>query len=105
MPSSQHALMEATRKRAVKLEARGKPVDFKELLRMEPFDRAHAFEEVDSGERLQRWHVTKASHHDIGLAAVVVAGPLPYPIRLRNARLPRPSSTTEEQAASPRRRR
>jgi putative SOS response-associated peptidase YedK len=36
MPSSQQALMEATKKRAAKLEANGKPVDFKELLRMEP---------------------------------------------------------------------
>jgi hypothetical protein len=36
MPSSQFALMEATKKRAAKLEAKGKPVDFKELLRMEP---------------------------------------------------------------------
>ena len=36
MPSSQRALMDATRKRAQKLEAKGKPVDFKELLRMEP---------------------------------------------------------------------
>src|SRR6202045_805563 len=36
MPSSQHALMEATKKRAANLEAKGKPVDFKELLRMEP---------------------------------------------------------------------
>jgi putative SOS response-associated peptidase YedK len=36
MPSSQHALMEATKKRAAKLEEKGKPVDFKELLRMEP---------------------------------------------------------------------
>ena len=36
MPSSAHALMEATKKRAEKLEAKGKPVDFKELLRMEP---------------------------------------------------------------------
>jgi putative SOS response-associated peptidase YedK len=36
MPSSQHVLMEATKKRAQKLEAKGKPVDFKELLRMEP---------------------------------------------------------------------
>jgi putative SOS response-associated peptidase YedK len=36
MPSSQHALMEATKKRAAKLEVKGKPVDFKELLRMEP---------------------------------------------------------------------
>jgi hypothetical protein len=29
------ALMQATKKRAAKLEAKGKPVDFKELLRME----------------------------------------------------------------------
>jgi putative SOS response-associated peptidase YedK len=36
MPSSSKALMEATAKRAAKLEAKGKPVDFKELLRMEP---------------------------------------------------------------------
>jgi hypothetical protein len=33
MPSSQHALMEATKKRAAKLEAKGKPVDFKQLIR------------------------------------------------------------------------
>jgi hypothetical protein len=32
MPSSQHALMDATKKRASKLEAKGKPVDFKRLL-------------------------------------------------------------------------
>jgi hypothetical protein len=36
MPSSQFALMESTKKRAAKLEAKGKPVDSKELLRMEP---------------------------------------------------------------------
>jgi putative SOS response-associated peptidase YedK len=36
MPSSQHALLEATKKRAAKLEAKGKPVDFKRLLQMEP---------------------------------------------------------------------
>jgi hypothetical protein len=36
MPSSSKALMDATRKRAEKLQANGKPVDFKELLRMEP---------------------------------------------------------------------
>jgi putative SOS response-associated peptidase YedK len=36
MPSSQHALMEATKKRAEKLQAKGKTVDFKELLQMEP---------------------------------------------------------------------
>ena len=36
MPSSKLALMEATKKRAAKLEAKGQPVDFKELLRMEP---------------------------------------------------------------------
>jgi putative SOS response-associated peptidase YedK len=36
MPSSQEALMKATRQRAERLEAKGKPVDFKELLRKEP---------------------------------------------------------------------
>jgi putative SOS response-associated peptidase YedK len=36
MPSSQRALMDAIRKRAQKLEAKGKTVDFKELLRLEP---------------------------------------------------------------------
>jgi putative SOS response-associated peptidase YedK len=36
MPSSRFALMGGTKKRAAKLEAKGKPVDFKELFRMEP---------------------------------------------------------------------
>jgi len=36
MPSSQLAQMEAAKKRAAKLEAKSKSVDFKELLRMEP---------------------------------------------------------------------
>src|SRR5256885_4292573 len=36
MPSSQRALMDATKKRAEKLQAKGKQVDFKEVLRMEP---------------------------------------------------------------------
>lgn len=36
MPSSQVALMEAARKRAARLEAKGERVDFKQLLRMEP---------------------------------------------------------------------
>jgi putative SOS response-associated peptidase YedK len=36
MPSSSKALMDATKKRAEKLEAKGKPVNSKELLRMEP---------------------------------------------------------------------
>jgi putative SOS response-associated peptidase YedK len=36
MPSSQKSLMDATKKRAEKLEAKGKTVDFKDLLRMEP---------------------------------------------------------------------
>jgi putative SOS response-associated peptidase YedK len=36
MPSSSKALMDATKKRAEKLHAKGKAVDFKELLRMEP---------------------------------------------------------------------
>jgi|SRR5579871_4112293 len=36
MPSSQRALLDATKKRARKLEANGKPYAFNELLRMEP---------------------------------------------------------------------
>ncbi len=36
MPSSHQALFDATKKRAQKLEAKGKPVDFAHLLRMEP---------------------------------------------------------------------
>ena len=36
MPSSAKALMDATKKRAEKLQAKGKAVDFKELLRLEP---------------------------------------------------------------------
>jgi putative SOS response-associated peptidase YedK len=36
MPSSQFAMMEATKRRANKLSAKGKQVDFNELLRMEP---------------------------------------------------------------------
>lgn len=36
MPSSQKALMEATKKRADNLKAKGQPVDFDELLRKEP---------------------------------------------------------------------
>ena len=36
MPSSQRAILDAAKKRAQKLEAKGKPVDFPELLRMEP---------------------------------------------------------------------
>lgn len=36
MPSSQRALMDATKKRADKLQTKGKSVDFKELFRIEP---------------------------------------------------------------------
>src|SRR5258708_32000273 len=36
MPSSAKAIMDATKKRAEKLDAKGKTVDFKQLLRMEP---------------------------------------------------------------------
>ncbi|UVO29729.1 SOS response-associated peptidase [Bradyrhizobium arachidis] len=36
MPSSRQALLNATKKRAQKLEAKGTSVDFKDLLRMEP---------------------------------------------------------------------
>jgi putative SOS response-associated peptidase YedK len=36
MPTSQRGMTDATNKRARKLEEKGKPVDYKQLLRMEP---------------------------------------------------------------------
>lgn len=36
MPSSQVALMESVKRRAGRLQSKGKPVDFKEMLRLEP---------------------------------------------------------------------
>jgi len=36
MPTSQRAMMEATKKRAQRLEAKGQQIDFKQLLRLEP---------------------------------------------------------------------
>ena len=50
MPSSSKALMDATKKRAEKLQAKGKTVDFNELLRMEP----------DSGGRCVRYGAAAA---------------------------------------------
>src|ERR1700681_283710 len=58
MPSSQHALLEATKKRAAKLEAKGKPVDFKELLRMEPDSGTTNIRNVDS-QHWKRWLVVE----------------------------------------------
>jgi putative SOS response-associated peptidase YedK len=54
MPSSQLALMEATKKRGAKLEAKGKQFDFKELLRMEPDSGTTNIRNVKS-EHWQRW--------------------------------------------------
>lgn len=54
MPSSQFALMQAAKKRAAKLEAKGKPVDFKELLRMEPDSGTTNIRNVAS-KHWQRW--------------------------------------------------
>jgi putative SOS response-associated peptidase YedK len=55
MPSSQRALMmEATRRRAQKLEAKGKPVDFKELLRLEPDSGTTNIRNVNSAH-WKRW--------------------------------------------------
>ena len=36
-----------------------------------------AAQQLHRGQRLQRRHVAAARHHDVGLAALVVAGPLP----------------------------
>ncbi|MCX5517795.1 SOS response-associated peptidase family protein [Kaistia defluvii] len=54
MPSSQLALMEATKKRAAKLEAKGKAVDFRELLRMEPDTGTTNIRNIGS-KHWQRW--------------------------------------------------
>jgi putative SOS response-associated peptidase YedK len=54
MPSSQLALMERAKKRAAKIEANGQPVDFKELLRMEP-DSGTTNIRNTAGRHWQRW--------------------------------------------------
>lgn len=54
MPSSQRALMDATKKRAQKLEAKGKTIDFKELLRMEPDSGTTNIRNVNSAH-WKRW--------------------------------------------------
>ena len=54
MPSSQKALMDTTKKRAGKLEAKGKTVDFKELLRMEPDSGTTNIRNVN-GAHWRRW--------------------------------------------------
>jgi putative SOS response-associated peptidase YedK len=48
MPSSFQALFNATKKRAAKLEATGKQVEFKELLRMEPDKGTTNIRNIDS---------------------------------------------------------
>ena len=54
MPSSQAALMDATGRRAQKLEDKGKPVDFKELLRLEPDSGTTNIRNVNSAH-WKRW--------------------------------------------------
>ena len=54
MPSSSFALMEATKKRAAKLEAKGQAVDFKQLLRMEPDSGTTNIRNVQS-KHWKRW--------------------------------------------------
>lgn len=54
MPSSQFAQMEATKKRAAKLEAKGQAVDFKQLLRMEPDSGTTNIRNVSS-KHWKRW--------------------------------------------------
>jgi putative SOS response-associated peptidase YedK len=54
MPSSQLALMQAAKTRAVKLKAKGKSVDFKELLLMEPYSGTTNIRNTSS-KHWQRW--------------------------------------------------
>lgn len=54
MPSSQFAQMQAAKKRAAKLEEKGKTVDFKEVLRMEPDSGTTNIRNLDS-KHWKRW--------------------------------------------------
>lgn len=54
MPSSQKVLLDATKKRAEKLEAKGKAVDFNELLRIEPDSGTTNIRNTSSGH-WKRW--------------------------------------------------
>jgi putative SOS response-associated peptidase YedK len=54
MPSSQFALMQSAKKRAAKIEAKGRTIDFKELLRMEPDSGTTNIRNVGS-KHWQRW--------------------------------------------------
>jgi putative SOS response-associated peptidase YedK len=54
MPSSQKALIDATKRRAEKLQAKGKTVDFKELMRIEPDSGTTNIRNVSSGH-WKRW--------------------------------------------------
>jgi putative SOS response-associated peptidase YedK len=54
MPSSQFAQMQAAKKRAAKLEEKGKQFDFKELLRMEPDSGTTNIRNLDS-KHWKRW--------------------------------------------------
>ncbi len=54
MPSSQKALLDATKRRAAKLEEKGKAVDFKELLRLEPDSGTTNIRNVNSAH-WKRW--------------------------------------------------
>jgi putative SOS response-associated peptidase YedK len=66
MPSSAKALMDATKKRAEKLEAKGKTVDFKESLRLEP----------DSGTTNIRTAIPAAATGSAGWGPATAALPL-----------------------------
>jgi putative SOS response-associated peptidase YedK len=124
MPSSQHALMEATKKRAAKLETNGKPVDFAQLLRMEPGGGTTNIRNVKS-KHWTRWlgaenrcvvpfnsfsEFNKAEGGDIWFAldetrpspASPASGPTGRPsARLRKARPPTTSSRSSRRSRTP----
>lgn len=54
MPTPKNFLMEATKKRAARLEAKGNQIDFAELLRMEPDSGVTNIRNLDSGH-WRRW--------------------------------------------------
>ena len=94
-PSSQFALMQATKKRAAKLEAKGKPVDFRELLRMEPKGGTTNIRKQANAQP-ERWHIHYAGVPSVGdparrrhlISGNGIAGFIPAAIPVNNDTAP-----------------
>ncbi|WP_229161708.1 hypothetical protein [Bradyrhizobium brasilense] len=95
MPSSQQALLQATKKRAEKLQAKGKTVDFKELLRMEPDSGTTNIRNVKS-KHWTRWLGPDPRVGGIFLPTVVAISPFGLGSACASSRVDRSWPTTRE---------